>query len=91
MGQWTKRENCATLRAMAFNPLKLDDLVKAPQAHSVSTFLCANPKCQRVHVVLEDEHENPIAQFVAPDDFGLKLQREQDRAQAMRDEHDRPQ
>lgn len=62
------------------------DFDDVPQAHSVSTFLCKNPECRRVHVVLEDEAGDPIAHFVAPDDFGVKVQREQEVAATMRGE-----
>lgn len=60
------------------------DFDDVPQAHSVSTFLCGNPECRRVHVVLKDEAGAPIAHFVAPDDFGKKVKREQEAAAAMR-------
>jgi hypothetical protein len=47
---------------------------RMPSAHSVRTFLCANPKCQRVHVLLLDRDEMPIAHFVVPDGFVKTLQ-----------------
>jgi hypothetical protein len=62
------------------------DLEGVPQAYSVKTFVCANPECGRIHVVLEDESRKPIAHFVAPDDFGVKLVREQEVAAEMRDD-----
>jgi hypothetical protein len=62
------------------------DLDGVPQAYSVKTFFCANPKCGRVHVVLEDERAKPIAHFVTPDDFGARLAREQAHAAVMRDD-----
>jgi hypothetical protein len=38
-----------------------------PQAHSVQIMWCENPKCNRPHVVLFDEHDEPFAEFVLPD------------------------
>jgi hypothetical protein len=39
-----------------------------PQAHGVGVFYCDELDCHRPHVMLFDEHENPIAHFVMPDD-----------------------
>lgn len=39
----------------------------APQATRVQCFFCENPKCNRVHVVLFDDRDEPFAQFVMPD------------------------
>jgi hypothetical protein len=57
-----------------------------PGAHSVSFFLCENPACRRLHVLLEDRRCEPIAHFCVPDGFLDVLQREQYRAAVLRDE-----
>jgi hypothetical protein len=46
---------------------------ETPQAHSVRPYRCSNPECMRMHIVLLDEHDMPIAHFVVPDAWGFTI------------------
>lgn len=37
------------------------DTTGVPRAHSVTVARCGDPACNAVHVVLYDEHDNPLA------------------------------
>lgn len=52
------------------------DFDAVQQADGVGLFYCDEPECRRPHIMLFDEHDNPIAHFVMPDDpvFLKKLQ-----------------
>jgi hypothetical protein len=43
------------------------DVGRLPQAHAVRIYFCEGPECCRPHVVLFDERDRAIAQFVLPD------------------------
>jgi hypothetical protein len=48
-------------------PVHRSDGTEVPQAHSVRIYYCSGPDCDRPHVFLFDENDEPIAQFVVPD------------------------
>jgi hypothetical protein len=50
--------------------MAVPDLRDVPQAFSVDTFYCANPRCRRPHVVLYDIDGRPFAQFVISETWG---------------------
>jgi hypothetical protein len=56
------------------------------RANSVSLFMCGDPKCRRVHVMLEDERGDGFAHFVVPDNFIEALQKALYRAAVLREE-----
>ena len=57
-----------------------------PAAYSVSPFMCGDPNCKRVHVMLEDERGEGFAHFCVPDGFIDMLQKALYRAAVLHEE-----
>lgn len=50
-----------------------DVILNTPIAEGVAVFFCPSPDCNRPHLLLLDEDDQPMAHFVVGDDFFTEL------------------